>query len=159
MTDFYKIEATLNDGQKVELGKWRDKSLLIVNTASKCGFTNQYEGLEKIYKEYKSKGLEILAFPCNQFGNQEPGSDEEIAQFCQLNYATSFPLFKKVDVNGNNAHPLFIYLCEMLPGIMGSKAIKWNFTKFFVDKHGNPVKRFAPQDTPEQVMEKISAYL
>ncbi len=148
MSDIYSFEVTTVNGEKIKLSEFKNKALLIVNVASKCGFTPQYKELEMIYKEYKDQGFEILAFPCNQFGAQEPGDENEIKNFCSLNYDVSFPLFAKIDVNGSNAHPLFDYLKESLPGIMGTKAIKWNFTKFLVDKTGKPIKRFAPNDGP-----------
>lgn len=155
----YDFTARTNHGEDESLDKYRGKVLLIVNTASQCGFTGQYEGLEQLYDDLNGKGLEILAFPCNQFGNQEPGTDEEIASFCQLRFQTSFPLFAKIDVNGEEAHPLYAFLKEQAPGILGSEAIKWNFTKFLVDRDGRVVKRFAPKDTPESLREEIEAIL
>jgi len=155
----YQFSVRTNQGQEESLEKYRDKVVLIVNTASKCGFTGQYRGLEQLYQELNDRGLEILAFPCNQFGNQEPGSDEEIATFCETRFHTTFPLFAKIDVNGKNAHPLFTFLKEQAPGIMGSKTIKWNFTKFLIDREGKVVKRFAPQDTPESLCEHIEQIL
>ena len=157
--NIYDFELVNIDGEKVSLSEYKGKSLLIVNVASKCGFTNQYKGLEDIYLEYKGKGLEILGFPCNQFGSQEPGSDQEVKEFCSLTYQVSFPMFSKVEVNGDNASPLYNYLKEQLPGLMGSKAIKWNFTKFFIDKSGSPVRRFAPKDTPEKIIDSIKSLL
>ena len=142
-------------GEEKPLSNYKDKALLIVNTASKCGFTPQYEGLEVIYKELKDRGFEILAFPCNQFGSQEPGSEEEIASFCDLNFKTSFPLFSKIDVNGADEAPLYGYLKSEAPGLLGSKKIKWNFTKFLVDKNGKVLKRYAPQDKPEKIKDDI----
>ena len=153
----YDFSARTNRGEDESLGKYRGKVLLIVNTASKCGFTGQYEGLERLYRDLNGKGFEILAFPCNQFGNQEPGTDEDIASFCQLRFQTSFPLFAKIDVNGKEVHPLYVFLKEQAPGALGSKGIKWNFTKFLVDRNGRVVKRFAPQDTPESLREEIEA--
>jgi glutathione peroxidase len=147
----YDFDVVNGDGSKVSLNDYNDKVLLIVNTASKCGFTYQYEGMEELQKEYSDKGFSFLAFPCNQFGAQEPGSDEEIASFCQVNYNHSFPLFKKVDVNGSDSEPLFDHLKEKAPGLLGSKAIKWNFTKFLVGKDGVVIKRYAPQDKPESL--------
>lgn len=155
----YDFSARTNRGQEESLEKYRGKVVLIVNTASKCGFTKQYDGLEKLYGDLGGKGVEILAFPCNQFGNQEPGSDEEIATFCEIRFQTTFPLFAKVDVNGDNAHPLYEYLKEKAPGILGSKKIKWNFTKFLVDRNGQVVKRFAPKDAPESLRSEIEALL
>lgn len=150
---FYDFTANLNNGTTVKMEEFKGKNVLIVNTASKCGFTPQYEGLQKIHAE--NDDLVVLGFPCNQFGGQEPGSDEEIQQFCDLNFSVNFPLFQKVEVNGDNTHPLFEYLKEQLPGLMGSKKVKWNFTKFLIDKDGNPVERFAPQTKPEDIVEKI----
>jgi glutathione peroxidase len=136
------------DGKEVKLSDYKGKVLLVVNVASKCGFTPQYKDLEMLYKEFHQKGFEVLAFPCNQFGTQEPGDENEIKSFCSLTYDVSFPMFSKVDVNGDAAHPLFNYLKDSLPGVLGTKAVKWNFTKFLVDKDGHPVKRFAPTDKP-----------
>jgi len=133
--------------------------VLIVNTASKCGFTPQYKGLEVLYQQYKDKGLVILGFPCNQFGKQEPGDSSKISEFCEINYGVTFPLFDKVDVNGDNAHPLFNFLKSEKPGILGSKNIKWNFTKFLVNRKGEVVKRFAPVATPSQIESEISRLL
>ncbi len=141
-------------GEDTDLSQYSGKVLLIVNTASKCGFTPQYEGLEKLYKEFDGK-LEILGFPCNQFGKQEPGSEEEISNFCSLNFNISFPMFSKIEVNGKNESPLYTYLKKSIPGFLGSKSIKWNFTKFLVDKSGNPIERFSPQTKPEELKEKI----
>lgn len=138
-------------GEDISLSEYANKVLLIVNTASKCGFTPQYTGLQKLYEQHSAAGLEILGFPCNQFNHQEPGSEEEIASFCQLNHGVTFPLFAKVDVNGSNAHPLYQYLTKEAPGLLGSKSVKWNFTKFLVDRNGKVLKRFAPTDTPEQI--------
>ncbi len=155
----YDIQVKNIRGEEISLEQYQGKALLIVNTASKCGFTNQYEGLEKIYKENKEQGFEVLAFPCNQFGAQEPGTEDQIAQFCELTYQTSFPLFSKVDVNGDNAHPLFTYLKKQAPGLLGTEGIKWNFTKFLVDKKGQVVKRYAPQDTPQKIAEDLKKFL
>jgi glutathione peroxidase len=152
----YDYQARNNAGQPVGLDTYRGKVLLIVNTASACGFTPQYAGLEELYKAYKDD-LVILAFPCNQFGAQEKGSDEEIKTFCDLNFNISFPLFAKVDVNGSDAHPLFKYLKEALPGVLGTEAIKWNFTKFMIGRDGKPLKRFAPNDKPEAIEDDIKA--
>lgn len=159
MSEIYNFKVKSNSGDEVSLDQYKGKALLIVNTASNCGFTYQYEGLENVYGELKDKGFEVLAFPCNQFGAQEPGSDQEIAQFCDLNYKTSFPLFSKIDVNGGDAHPLYDYLKAEAPGILGSKKIKWNFTKFLVDKEGKVLKRYAPQDKPEKIKEDIKKVL
>lgn len=159
MSAFYQLTATDHRGQNREFAEFKGKVLLIVNTASKCGFTNQYEGLEALYQEYQQQGFEVLAFPCNQFGAQEPGSAEEIASFCQLNFNTTFPLFAKIEVNGAAAHPVFQFLKDQAPGILGSKAIKWNFTKFLVDRAGHVVKRFAPNDEPASLAADIEALL
>jgi glutathione peroxidase len=153
----FKVETI--QGEHTTLGTYEGKVLLIVNTASKCGFTPQYTGLQSLYDSYKEKGFEVLGFPCNQFGAQEPGTNNEISEFCQLNYDVSFPLFKKVKVNGEDAHPLFKNLSSEAPGILGSKAIKWNFTKFLVDRSGRVVKRFAPTDKPEAIEKHIQELL
>jgi glutathione peroxidase len=145
-------------GADVGLDQYRGKTLLIVNTASKCGFTGQYAGLEELWQKYNSKGLVILGFPCNQFAGQEPGSNAEIASFCQLQYNVSFPLFSKIEVNGKNTHPLYVFLKTKCPGILG-KSIKWNFTKFLVDSTGNPVKRFASTVTPAQLEDELALHL
>jgi glutathione peroxidase len=150
---------TRNNGEQVSMGDYKGKVLLVVNTASKCGFTKQYEGLESLYASYKQHGFEILAFPCDQFGHQEPGSDGEIAEFCRLNFGVSFPLFKKADVNGENCHPLYKSLKAKAPGILGSKRIKWNFTKFLVSRDGKTVTRFAPTALPKELKPKIEALL
>lgn len=154
---FYDINVKEADGKDISLGEYKGKILLIVNTASKCGFTPQYEGLEKLYKKFGNEKFEILAFPCNQFMNQEPGKAEEIKTFCQLNYDITFPVFSKIDVNGNDAHPLYKHLCEAQPGLLG-KSIKWNFTKFLIDSEGNVIDRFAPTTEPlklESTIEKL----
>lgn len=155
----YDISVHSIDGEKIEISAYKGKVLLIVNVASKCGFTNQYEGLEKVYQEYKDKGLEVLGFPCNQFGAQEPGDEKEIKQFCQLTYSVSFPMFAKVDVNGEQAHPLYQELKKAAPGLLGTEIVKWNFTKFLVDREGNVVKRYAPQDKPEAIAKDLLALL
>ncbi len=159
--NLYSKNFVVNDIDKkpVKLSEYKGKVLLIVNVASKCGFTPQYEGLEKLYRKYKNQGFEILAFPCNQFGNQEPGTNEEIKSFCQTNYNVTFKLFDKIDVNGANAHPLYQFLKDAKPGIMGSKDIKWNFTKILIDREGNVVERYAPQTTPESVAKDIEKLL
>lgn len=159
MSTIYEYSAVLNNGQEVSLEQYQGKVLLIVNTASACGFTPQYEGLQKLYEEYKEQGLEILAFPCNQFKSQEKGSDEDIKQFCDLNFNISFPLFKKIEVNGDDAHPLYQYLKSEAPGLLGSKAIKWNFTKFLVGKDGKVITRFATATKPEALEEPIKEAL
>ena len=158
MTNIYDFTVTDIKGKAVSLETFKGKSLLIVNTASKCGFTKQYAELEAIYQRYQTKGLEILAFPCNQFGKQEPGTNDEILRFCQTRYHVSFPVFAKLDVKGPTAHPLFQYLCQEKPGLLNSKTIKWNFTKFFVTKEGHVSKRFAPKDTPEKVIKHIRTF-
>lgn len=159
MTTIYDFNAIDIAGQEVSLADYRGKVLLIVNTASKCGFTPQYEGLETLYRELQDKGLVVLGFPCNQFGNQEPGDAEEIANFCKLTYDVNFPMFAKIDVNGAAAAPLYEFLKREARGLMGSKAIKWNFTKFLVDREGNVVKRFGPQETPERLRGAVEALL
>lgn len=153
----YSLNLTLVDIDKkeVKLSDFKGKVLLIVNVASKCGFTPQYQGLEKLYRKYKDRGFEILAFPCNQFGNQEPGTNEEIKQFCLTNYDVTFRLFDKIEVNGPNTHPLYKFMKDAKPGIMGTKDIKWNFTKFLVDKNGFVIERYAPQTTPESIEKDI----
>ncbi|MDE2434466.1 MAG: glutathione peroxidase, partial [Burkholderiales bacterium] len=148
MTTVYDFEAQSITGQSVKLDQFKGQVLLIVNTASKCGFTPQFEGLEGLWKSYQGQGLTVLGFPCNQFGSQDPGSDSEIASFCQLNYGVSFPMMSKVDVNGPNAHPLYQWLVKEAPGILGTKAIKWNFTKFLIGKDGQVLGRYAPTDKP-----------
>ena len=155
----YQYEVNDIAGNKVALSQYEGKTLLIVNTASKCGFTSQYKGLEDMYENYKDKGLVILGFPCNQFGKQEPGSDQEIASFCDLTFQVSFPMFSKVDVNGDDANPLFEYLKSEAPGMLGSKTIKWNFTKFLVNSEGEVLQRFAPKDTPEKIEKTIASLL
>lgn len=154
--DFNVIDI---NGQTQSLKKYEGKTLLIVNVASKCGFTSQYTELEQMYKEYKDSGLEILAFPCNQFGAQEPGDAEEIKSFCSLTYDVTFPMFSKVDVNGDQAAPVYTYLKDSLPGVLGIKAVKWNFTKFLVDKTGHPVERYAPTDKPLSILKDIKKIL
>lgn len=147
---FYDFEALSLQGKKVSMESFRGKTVIVVNTASKCGLTPQYEGLEKLYKTYKDKGLVILGFPCNQFANQEPGDEKSISEVCMINYGVSFPMFAKVDVNGETAHPLFRYLKKELNGTFG-KRIKWNFTKFLIDSEGKPKKRYSPFTKPEKM--------
>ena len=159
MASIYDFNAARLSGEDVPLASFKGDVLLIVNTASKCGFTPQYEGLENLHKDLSGKGFKVLGFPCNQFGSQEPGNAEEIANFCKLTYDVSFPMFAKIDVNGPSAHPLFAFLKSEAKGLMGSKSIKWNFTKFLVDRDGNVVKRFGPQDTPEKIRSEIEALL
>ena len=155
----YEHAITLNNGEQTTLEQYKGKVLLIVNTASKCGFTPQYEGLESLHKKYNDKGFEILGFPCDQFGHQEPGSDEDIAQFCSLNFGVSFPLFKKTNVNGPDANPLFDELKNEAPGLLGTKRIKWNFTKFLVNAQGKVLKRYAPTVKPEAIEKDIAKLL
>lgn len=159
MQDIFEIEVKTIDGEIITLDSFRGQVMLIVNVASKCGFTNQYEGLEKLYASYAAKGLVVLGFPCNQFANQEPGSEEEIMNFCRLNYGVTFPMFAKVEVNGNNAHPLYAHLKEQQPGLLGSGSIKWNFTKFLVDRNGTIVKRFAPSKNISEIEESMTKLL
>ena len=137
------------------MSKYKGKVLLIVNVASECGFTPQYKGLEKLYQTYKNEGFEILAFPCNQFGNQEPGNPEQIQKFCSETYQTTFPLFEKIDVNGINAHPLYVFLKKEAPGVLGTKSIKWNFTKFLIDRNGTVLKRYGSSTKPKEISEDI----
>ena len=155
----FDFQATSLDGKPVDLGQYRGKVLLIVNTASKCGFTPQYEGLELLYRRYLDQGVEVLGFPCNQFGGQEPGLEAEIAAFCEENYGVSFPMFAKVDVNGGKAHPLFQHLKSEAPGVLGTEGIKWNFTKFLVGRDGKVVHRYAPQTKPEDIAEDVDRLL
>jgi glutathione peroxidase len=159
MTTLYDLEAQRIDGVATTLRDHAGKVLLIVNVASKCGFTPQYSGLEALYRKYAERGLVILGFPCNQFGAQEPGAESEIATFCSANYGVSFPMFAKIEVNGQNAHPLYRLLKQGAPGLLGSEAIKWNFTKFLVDRGGKVVKRYAPTDTPQSLEKDIEALL
>ncbi|MBY0415086.1 MAG: glutathione peroxidase [Bdellovibrionales bacterium] len=155
----YDFEVKDINGEVQSLKKYQGKTLLVVNVASKCGFTPQYTELEQVYKEYHDAGLEILAFPCNQFGAQEPGDAEEIKSFCSLTYSVTFPMFQKVDVNGSSAAPVYTFLKDSLPGILGIKAIKWNFTKFLIDKEGKPVQRYAPTDKPLDIAKDIKKIL
>ncbi|MDX1752131.1 MAG: glutathione peroxidase [Salinimicrobium sediminis] len=157
-SQFYDFTASGLGGEEIKMESYKDKVVLVVNTASECGLTPQLGGLQKLYEEYKDKGLVILGFPCNQFGKQEPGDEKDIAQGCVVNYGVDFPMFAKVEVNGNNAHPLFKYLKRELGGILGSK-IKWNFTKFLIDRNGKPVKRFAPVTKPESLEKEVKKLL
>ncbi len=159
MSSVYDFTASSIDGKPADLGTQRGKVLLIVNTASQCGFTPQFAGLEELWKAYRDQGLVVVGFPSNQFGAQDPGANEEIASFCQLNYGVSFPMMGKVDVNGAQAHPLWTWLTEQAPGLLGSKAIKWNFTKFLVGRDGKVIKRYAPTDTPSSLKKDIEAAL
>jgi glutathione peroxidase len=153
-TSFYDFKAKTLGGKEISMEEYKGKTVLVVNTASKCGFTPQFGGLEELYKKYNDKGLVILGFPCNQFANQEPGDEKSIAEGCLLNYGVTFPMFSKIDVNGTDAHPLYKYLKSALPGFLSNR-IKWNFTKFLIDSEGKPVKRFAPSTEPD----KIDTYL
>jgi len=155
----YEFSAPLLDGREVSLDEFRGRVLLIVNTASKCGFTPQYAGLEELFRTYKDRGLAVLGFPCNQFGAQEPGSGEEIGAFCETNYGVSFPIFAKIDVNGPDAHPLYRFLKGEKSGIFGTKDIKWNFTKFLVDRVGTVVERFGPSTEPNALTAQIEGLL
>ncbi|WP_137175492.1 glutathione peroxidase [Massilia sp. HP4] len=155
----YDFNATALDGQPVDLDRYRGKALLIVNTASACGFTPQYQGLEALQRSYADQGLVVLGFPCNQFGRQEQGSEAEIGAFCEKNYGVTFPMFSKIDVNGDDAHPLFRFLKGEAPGVLGTEAIKWNFTKFLVNKDGAVVKRYAPATKPEELKGDIEKLL
>ena len=159
MSTVYDFTAETINGQPAPLSEYKGKVLLIVNTASKCGFTPQFEGLEKLWKEYGDKGLVVLGFPCNQFGSQDPGANDEIASFCQLNYGVSFPMMGKIDVNGGKAHPLYQWLVKEAPGILGTKSIKWNFTKFLVGRDGQVIGRYAPTDAPKALVSDISKAL
>lgn len=153
------FSATLPNGSDVSLADKQGKVLLVVNTASKCGFTPQYDGLEKLWRDFGARGFEVLAFPCNQFGHQEPGDADAIESFCKLNFGVSFPLFAKIEVNGDGATPLYQWLKSEAPGLLGSKAIKWNFTKFLIDRSGKVVRRYGPMDKPEAIAKDIEALL
>lgn len=155
---FYDFNATSLQGKEVGMDSYKGKVVIVVNTASKCGLTPQYEGLEKLYREYKDKGLVILGFPCNQFANQEPGDEKEISEGCLINYGVSFPMFSKINVNGSHAHPIYKYLKKELKGFPGSE-IKWNFGKFMIDKNGKPYKRFSPTTAPVKLREDIEKLL
>jgi glutathione peroxidase len=157
-TSFYRLSAKNLQGREITMGEYEGKVVLVVNTASKCGFTPQYEGLEQLYGRYRERGFVILGFPCNQFGNQEPGDARSIAEGCLLNYGVSFPMFEKIDVNGRNTHPIFTFLKQTLPGIGGGR-IKWNFTKFLLDAEGRPVRRFAPFTEPGRLEPHIRALM
>ncbi|MCY1226541.1 Hydroperoxy fatty acid reductase gpx1 [compost metagenome] len=153
------IPVTTIKGEQKTLADFGGKALLVVNTASKCGFTPQYKGLEQLWQRYKERGLVVLGFPCNQFGKQEPGDEGAISEFCELNFGVSFPLFKKIDVNGAQAHPLYVQLKKRAPGLLGSQRIKWNFTKFLISQDGQRIKRFAPTTKPEEITAEIEALL
>ena len=153
------FDATLIDGKKASLAKYRGQVVLVVNTASRCGFTPQFDGLEKLWQDYRDRGLVVLGFPSNEFGGQDPGSNDEIASFCRMNYGVSFPMMARVEVNGANAHPLFQWLKREAPGLLGSQAVKWNFTKFLVGRDGRVIRRYAPQDSPASIAKDIEAAL
>ena len=157
--NLYDLSIKAADGKETSLKPFQGKALLIVNVASKCGFTSQYDGLEKLYKKYQDRGLVVVGFPCNQFGGQEPGTDEEIQSFCRLNFGVTFPVMGKVDVNGETAHPIFQHLKKAEPGFLGTEGIKWNFTKFLVSRDGQVIKRFAPQTKPEDLEAEIEKAL
>lgn len=159
MTTIADFTVVNNKGEQIDLKQKLGKIILVVNTASKCGFTPQYEGLEELFQQYREQGFEVLAFPCNQFGGQEPGNASEIAEFCKVNFGLTFPLMEKVDVNGDDASPLFDWMKAEKPGLMGSKTIKWNFTKFLIDREGNVVKRYAPTDAPKSIAKDIEKLL
>ena len=157
--NIYNHSCNDNSGNLQNLSAFEGQALLIVNTASKCGFTPQYNGLQELQEKFKDSGFSVLAFPCNQFGGQEPGSSEEIQEFCTVNYGINFPIFEKVDVKGEDAHPLFKYLTSEKKGLLGSESIKWNFTKFLINKEGKPIARFAPNTTPEKISKEIENLL
>jgi len=159
MTTITDFTVTTNRGEELDLATKKGKVLLVVNTASKCGFTPQYDGLEKVFQNYKDQGFEVLGFPCNQFGAQEPGNADEIQEFCKVNFGVTFPLMQKVDVNGPDASPLYEWMKGEAKGLMGSTCIKWNFTKFLIDREGNVVKRYAPTDKPERIANDIEKLL
>jgi glutathione peroxidase len=159
MPTVYEFQAQQINGQPVDLSQYKGQVMLIVNTASACGFTPQFAGLEALHKTFGERGLAVLGFPCNQFGGQDPASNDKIAEFCQLNYGVSFPMMAKVEVNGSTAHPLYQWLCAEAPGLLGTKAIKWNFTKFLVGRDGQVLKRYAPTDKPASLSQDIEAAL
>ena len=159
MNTIYDIKVKTIEGKETALEQYKGKVMLIVNVASKCGFTPKYDGLEALYKKYKDKGLVVLGFPCNQFGSQEPGSEEEIQNFCRVNFGVTFPMFSKIKVNGDDTHPLYVHLKSAQPGILGSEMIKWNFTKFLVDKNGKVVERYGSSTKPEALEEAIEKLL
>ncbi|MCU0624064.1 MAG: glutathione peroxidase [Gemmatimonadaceae bacterium] len=155
----HDIPVTTIDGRQTTMAEWKGRTLLVVNVASKCGFTPQYKGLEALWRQYEPKGLTILGFPCDQFGNQEPGTEAEIAQFCSMTYEVTFPMMAKIEVNGDGAHPLYQVLKREKPGLLGTEAIKWNFTKFLIGPDGTVVKRFAPNDSPEEIGKELAQRL
>jgi glutathione peroxidase len=157
--NIFEISVKTIDGKEMPLSEFKGDVLLIVNVASQCGYTPQYDGLEKLHEKYKAKGFKVLGFPCNQFGSQEPGSEKEIKKFCETSFGVTFPLFAKVDVNGSAAHPLYKFLTQEKPGILGTEAIKWNFTKFLIGRNGEPIKRYAPATKPEDISGDIEKAL
>ena len=159
MKAFYDFTAKDITGKEISMSIYKNKVLLVVNVASKCGYTPQYEGLEKIYKKYHAQGFEILGFPCNQFKGQEPGTEKEIHNFCKVNYGVTFPLFSKIDVNGDHTHPLYVYLKKEAPGFLGTQSIKWNFTKFLIDRNGKVIKRYGSSTKPAELADDIEALL
>ena len=159
MTTAYDFSAKTIDGAEQPLSEFRGKAMLVVNVASKCGFTPQYTGLEALHRKFKDKGIVVLGFPCDQFGHQEPGDEAEIKSFCALTYDVSFPMYAKVDVNGANTHPLYKWMKEEKSGFLGTDGVKWNFTKFLIDRNGNVVKRYAPTDTPEKIEKDLASVL
>jgi len=159
MKQFYDFNVKNIRGEEVSMSTYKGKVVLVVNVASKCGYTPQYEGLEKLYKSYREQGLEILGFPCNQFGKQEPGTHKEIQNFCKVNYGVTFPLFAKIDVNGDSTDPLYVYLKKKAPGFLGTEAIKWNFTKFLIDKNGNVITRYGSSTKPADLAKNIEKLL
>ena len=157
--DLYDFDVTASDGSEVDLSQYRGQVVLVVNTASKCGFTPQFAGLEELWQQYRDQGLAVLGFPCNQFASQDPGSNEEIVDFCQVNYGVTFPMMAKIDVNGKGAAPIFQWLTKEAPGFMGSKRVKWNFTKFLVGRDGRVIKRYGPNEDPASIASDIEAAL
>ncbi len=159
MANIYDFKAKTIEGKEISLNKYKGDVVLIVNTASKCGFTPQYSELENLYRKYSKRGLEILGFPCNQFGDQEPGNNKNIASFCQKNYGVDFQMFEKIDVNGKDAHPLYKYLTKAAPGVLGTESIKWNFTKFLIDRKGKILRRYAPTVSPKEIVPDLEKLL
>ena len=159
MKHFYDFNAKTITGEEISMSAYKGKVVLVVNVASKCGFTPQYEGLEKLYQDYRSQGLEILGFPCNQFGKQEPGTPKEIQNFCKVNFGVTFPLFEKIDVNGEHTHPLYVYLKAQAPGFLGTEGIKWNFTKFLIDREGKVITRYGSSTKPKEIAKDIEKLL
>ena len=159
LKDIYDFNVATITRNEQSMAMYKDKVLLIVNVASECGFTPQYEGLEKLYKTYHDQGFEVLAFPCNQFGGQEPGTEKQIQNFCKVNFGVTFPLFAKIDVNGKDTHPLYVYLKKQAPGILGTESIKWNFTKFLIDREGNVITRYGSSTKPEEIAKDIEKLL